>query len=47
MVTKRRTWYENKLRSVFGGCSTREIDGYFVFIAQKRSTRYANADKKA
>ena len=36
MVTKRRIWYENKLKSVFGGCSVREIDGYFVFTAQKR-----------
>lgn len=43
MVTKRRTWYENKLRAVFGGCRVTEKDGYFVFAAQKRSMRYANA----
>ena len=41
MVTKRRTWYENKLRSVFGGCRVTEIDGYFVFEAEKRRSEYA------
>ena len=43
MVTKRRAWYENKLRAIFGGCRVTERDGYFVFSAQKRSARYANA----
>lgn len=37
MVTKRRPWYENKLRAVFGGCRVTEDDGYFVFAAQKRA----------
>lgn len=46
MVTKRRLWYENKLRAVFGGCRVMEIDGYFVFIAEKRSALYASAKKK-
>ena len=39
MVTKRRQWYENKLRAVFGGVKVREKDGYFVFTAEKRSDR--------
>ena len=43
MVTRRRAWYENKLRAIFGGCRVTERDGYFVFSAQKRSARYANA----
>ena len=40
MVTKRRAWYENRLRAIFGGVKVREIDGYFVFEAQRRSWRY-------
>lgn len=36
MVTKRLDWYKNKLTSVFGGVTIREIDGYYVFIAEKR-----------
>jgi len=42
MVTKRREWYKNKIISVFGGVEIRETDGYFVFIAQRRSLQYAN-----
>lgn len=42
MVTKRREWYRNKLSAIFGGVRIREIDGYFVFEAQKRDARYAN-----
>lgn len=45
MVTKRRAWYENKLRSVFGGVKVREIDGYFVFEAQRRTVHYAGHKK--
>ena len=41
MVTKRRLWYENKLRAIFGGVKVRQIDGYFVFEAQRRSVHYA------
>jgi len=41
-VTKRRTWYENKLRSIFGGARVHEIDSYFVFEAIKKSPTYAN-----
>ena len=47
MVTKRRAWYENKLRAIFGGVKVREIDGYFVFEAQRRSLRYGRKDRKA
>ena len=42
MVTKRRAWYRNKLSAIFGGVRIREIDGYFVFEAEKRDARYAN-----
>ena len=43
MVTKRRTWYKNKLAAIFGGVKIREIDGYFVFEARRDSPDYANA----
>ena len=46
MVTKRRAWYENKLRAVFGGVKVAEIDGYFVFEAQRRTQRYAQKPKR-
>ena len=36
MVTKRRDWYKNKIISVFGGVTIREIDGYQIFIAKKQ-----------
>lgn len=36
MVTKRLDWYKNKLTSVFGGVTIHEIDGYYVFVAEKR-----------
>lgn len=36
MVTKRLDWYKNKLTSVFGGVRVHEIDGYYVFVAEKR-----------
>ncbi len=39
MVIKRLDWYQNKLRSVFGGVRVFETDGYFVLIAEKRSVR--------
>ena len=42
MVTKRRDWYKNKIASVFGGVQIHETDGYFVFVAQRRSLQYAN-----
>ena len=37
MVTKRLDWYKNKLVSVFGGVKVQEIEGYYVFVAEKRS----------
>lgn len=37
MVTKRQDWYKNKLTAVFGGVRMREVDGYTVFFAEKRS----------
>ena len=45
MVTKRLEWYRNKLRAVFGGVHVRQIDGYWVFEAQRRRERYANAPR--
>lgn len=42
LVTKRKPWYENKLRSIFGGCRVREVDSYFVFEAVKKSASYAS-----
>lgn len=44
MVTKRLDWYKNKLTSVFGGVRVQEIDGYFVFCAEKRK-RFAKKEK--
>lgn len=46
MVTKRDTWYRNKLTAIFGGVRVYQVDGYFVFIAEKRSLSYANKEKK-
>jgi 16S rRNA (guanine1207-N2)-methyltransferase len=46
MVTKRKDWYKNKLISIFGGVSIKEIDGYFVFTAEKRNANYAKNAKK-
>lgn len=45
MVTKRLDWYRNKLKAIFGGVRVQEIDGYYVFTAERRSLRYANAKK--
>lgn len=42
MVTKRKDWYKNKLISVFGGVHIWEENGYFIFMAQKKNTSYAN-----
>lgn len=41
MVTKREKWYRNKLTSVFGGVKVWKLQDYFVFMAEKRSLRYA------
>lgn len=37
MVTKRLSWYKNKLTSVFGGVIVSEIDGYYVFNSVKKA----------
>ncbi len=41
MVTKRRKWYENKLRGIFGGVKVHEINGYNVFMSIKKSYVWA------
>lgn len=41
MVTKRLDWYRNKLTAIFGGARVQELDGYYVFCAEKRNTQYA------
>ncbi len=46
MVTKRKEWYKNKLISIFGGVRIWEIDGYYVFMAIKKDTSYANVKPK-
>ncbi len=46
MVTKRPDWYKNKLAAVFGGVRVSEIDGYFVFEAEKRGEKRKKAVKQ-
>ena len=46
MVTKRLNWYKNKLTSVFGGVRIKEIDGYYVFLAEKRGVQPPLKEKK-
>ncbi len=46
MVTKRLDWYKNKLTAVFGGVRVAEIDGYYVFTAEKRAKKSAAPKKK-
>lgn len=46
MVTKRLDWYKNKLTSVFGGVKVNEVDGYYVFIAEKRDRIRADRKEK-
>lgn len=42
MVTRRRLWYQNKFKSVFGGSRVHLIDDYFVFEATRRRSAYAS-----
>ncbi|MEJ6952285.1 class I SAM-dependent methyltransferase [Natronospora cellulosivora (SeqCode)] len=42
MVTKRKKWYKNKLIAIFGGVRIRELNGYYIFMAEKRNSKYAN-----
>lgn len=46
MVTKRLDWYKNKLAAVFGGARVSEIDGYFVFVAEKKWEKRKKAVKQ-
>ena len=46
MVTKRLDWYKNKLISTFGGVQIHEINGYYVFIAEKRKDNAPKKEKK-
>jgi len=46
MVTKRKDWYKNKLIAIFGGVKVDQIDEYYVFCAEKRSTQYANTVRR-
>lgn len=43
MVTKRETWYRNKLRAIFGRVAVHTVGSYFVFEATKTSANYANS----
>ena len=45
MVTKRKDWYFNKLKAVFGGVRVDEIDGYYVFTAEKRERKTVEKKK--
>jgi len=45
MVTKRKDWYYNKLKTVFGGVRVDEIDGYYVFTAEKRERKQVEKKK--
>ena len=46
MVVKRELWYRNKLTAIFGGVRMQQIDGYFIFTAEKRSASYAPKKQK-
>ena len=41
LVVKRRDWYEDQLRNLFGGVQKLERDGYWILIAEKRSATWA------
>lgn len=45
MVTKRKDWYKNKLISIFGGVKITEIDGYYVFMVEKKTNAYSSKKK--
>lgn len=46
MVTKRLTWYRNKLTAVFGGVKVYEQNGYYVFVTEKRRRTERKPEKK-
>lgn len=39
MVTKRKDWYRNKIITVFGGVHIYELNGYFIFEAEKKERK--------
>jgi 16S rRNA (guanine1207-N2)-methyltransferase len=41
IVTQRRKWYENKLRSIFGGSAVSSDGPYFILVAERRRREYA------
>ena len=41
LVVKREKWYLNKMRAVFGGAASEEVDGYYIIKAQRRSASRA------
>ena len=44
LVTKRLTWYKNKLGAIFGRSTIHtHDDGYYVFVATKTSSQYARS----
>lgn len=45
MVTKRETWYKNKLTAIFGGVRVWHVDGYCVFMSVKKGMSYAGKAK--
>lgn len=45
IVTKRKKWYQKKFIAVFGGVKIQEIDGYYVFFAEKRE-RYSTSEPR-
>ncbi len=45
LVTKRQTWYRNKLQSIFGSVRVHPIGSYFVFEAMKTTTNYAGGSR--
>ena len=45
LVTKRKEWYKKKLITVFGGTKIHEINGYYVFLAEKKEYK-KHVDKK-
>lgn len=47
MVTKRGSWYRNKLRGIFGNVRVHSVGSYFVFGATKTSQTYANKPRRS
>ncbi len=47
MVTKRETWYRNKLTAIFGGVRVVRQDSYCVFQAIKKNASYARRTRRA